>query len=86
MSGIDDFLDEQIAETKTLIKEMQKAMTDLQTGQINSYTVDTGQTKTTVTNQNLSTLTLALDRAYLRLEIIENRRTGEGSFSMSPGF
>ena len=86
MSGIDDFLDEQIAETKTYIRELQKAMTDLQTGQINSYTVDTGQTRTTVTNQNLATLNNALDRAYLRLEILENRRTGEGSFSLSPGF
>ena len=86
MSGIDDFLDEQIAETKTYIRELQQAMTDLQTGQINSYTVDTGQTRTTVTNQNLATLNNALDRAYLRLEILENRRTGEGSFSLSPGF
>lgn len=83
---VDDFFDEQIAEVKTFIRELQTAMTDLQTGQINSYTLDTGQTRQTVTRQNLATLSNALDKAYVRLENLDQRKRGKGSFSMSPGF
>lgn len=58
---------ERIAKTEALIVAYEDAITTLGTGGVQSYTLDTGQTRQTVTRANLAEL-------KLMLESLENRR------------
>ena len=49
-----DFLRDRIAVLKTQIVEYETVITNVNTGVIFSYTLDTGQTRQTVTRQNIS--------------------------------
>lgn len=47
---------------------------------VQSYSLDTGQTKQTVTRANVNELQKTLDSLYNRLAVFQQRLTGSGTF------
>lgn len=85
MTAIDEaWLDERIAKTKTLIGAYEDAILALSTGAV-SYTLDTGQTRQTVTKAQVADLRIALRELENRLAVLDARRNG-GVVSVRPGF
>lgn len=79
------WLDARIARQRTLIQEIENAIEVVAiNGQ--SYTLDTGQTRTTVTRSNMGELKNALTAAEERLEDLRARRERTGGFIARPGF
>lgn len=79
------FLAARIAATKLQIVAAEEAMLSLVSGAISQYSIDTGQTKTIVTNANLNTLQSVIDVLYNRLVTLE-ARSGCGSTYVRPAF
>ena len=69
----------------TLAIADEDAISGLNKPDVFSYTLDTGQTRQTVTRQSLSALQKTLDALYNRLAILEARCNGAGTI-MRPGF
>lgn len=86
MSITNDFLDEQIAETKALIKSHQAAQLAISSGQLDVYTLDTNQSRVTVTRQNLSVLKNVTKSLLNQLSVLCAARTGSGSYTTIPGW
>lgn len=61
------FLQERITKTKALIIAYEDAILAISTGGVESYTLDTGQSRQTVTKQNLKDMNTTLDGLYNRL-------------------
>lgn len=80
-----DFLAARITATQAQILAHEDAISGLSKPDVFSYTLDTGQTRQTVTRQSLSALQKTLDALYNRLAILEARRNGAGTI-MRPGF
>jgi len=59
-----------------MIEAYETAIAALSTGTTQSYTLDTGQTRQTVTRQHVSSMQAALDSAYNRLVTLEARLNG----------
>jgi len=72
------FLQERITATKAQIVAYEDATTALASGAVQSYTLDTGQTRQTVTKLDLVGLQKTLDALYNRLCVFEARLTGNG--------
>ena len=81
-----DFLQERIAATRALIIAWETALANLALGNIQMYSMDTGQTKNTVTKLNLATLNAGLDGLYNRCATLEARATGSGVVIVRPAF
>jgi len=79
-----DWLDARIVRTRTLIAAYEDAIETLAAGAF-SYTLDTGQTRQSVTRSNVSSLRLILDQLENRLATLQARRCG-GSVRMVPGW
>lgn len=79
------FLDERITATKLAIVEYEAALAALATG-VQSYTLDTGQTRQVVTRHNITSMTAALDTLYDRLSTLDTRKDGRGVKNMRPGW
>ena len=73
------FLQERITSTKAQIVAYEDAATALGTGGIQSYTIDTGQTRQTVTKLDLPMIQNTLDGLYNRLAVLEARLNGSGT-------
>lgn len=80
------FLQARIEKTRELIVAYEDAITSLASGDTQSFTLDTGQTRQTVTKQNLKTLEDALDGMYNRLATLEARLNGSGVIQMRPAW
>ena len=78
------FLDARIARTKTLILAYEDASDALATG-AQSYSIDTGQTRQTVTKPQLSQMKTMLLELENRLSTLCQRRDGRGLYGR-PGF
>lgn len=78
------WLKQRIEVTKTQIVEYETAATDLASGVIQSYTLDTGQTNQTVTKASINTLQRVIDSLYNRLATLEARVYGTGQISVAP--
>ena len=73
------FLKERITQTKLIIVAYEDAILALTgAGAIESYTLDTGQSRQTVTRSNLKELSTTLDSLYNRLSVMQTRLTGSG--------
>jgi len=71
------FIQERITVTKALIVEYETAVTELGIqGGIQSYTLDTGQSRQTVTRADIPALNRMLDSLYNRLATFEARLKG----------
>lgn len=79
MSAIDDdWLDQRIERTKTLIINYEAAI-DALAGGAQMYQLDTGQTRQLVQKANLASLRGTLDELENRLSTLEARKCGAGS-------
>jgi hypothetical protein len=73
------WLQSRIDKTKTAIEAIEDAILALSTGNLQSYTIDTGQTRQTVTKKDISRLNVELDKLYLRLDWLDARLNGSGT-------
>jgi hypothetical protein len=73
------WLQSRIDKTKTAIESIEDAILALSTGKLQSYTIDTGQTRQTVTKKDISRLNVDLDKLYLRLDWLDARLNGSGT-------
>jgi hypothetical protein len=71
-----DWLDARIARTKELIVLVEDALDALSTGAVLSYSLDTGQSRQTVTKQSIGSLRIYLDSLENRLATLTARRCG----------
>jgi len=78
------FLQGRIETTKLTIVAYEDALFALGNG-VQSYTLDTGQTRQTVTKLDLSALNKTLDSLYNRCATLEARLTG-GAVIVRPGW
>lgn len=79
------FLLDRIAATKSAIVAYEAAIMALTTDGISQYSLDTGQTRQTVTRFDLDTLTKQVDLLYNRLSSLQARLYGAGVI-MRPGW
>lgn len=79
------FLDDRIASLKTRIVAWEEASLALAGGAA-SYTIDTGQTRSTVTRSNLTEIENTIARLTARLRELETERDGTGSSIVSPAW
>lgn len=84
MSDDAAFLDARIARTEEMIVAYEDAILAL-AGGAQSYTLDTGQTRQTVTRAQLMDLRATLSNLENRRETLKARRFG-GSIHVRPGF
>lgn len=81
-----DFIVSRITATKAIITAYEDAITALGTnGGVQSYTLDTGQSRQTVTRADLSSLNNMLDSLYNRLATLEARLYGS-AITARPAF
>lgn len=80
------FIEEQIARYKTLITAYSDAILAITVEGIQSYTLDTGQSRQTVTRIDLDRLQRTLDSLFSQLEVWQTRLDGGGVSSIRPGF
>lgn len=67
------------------VVELEEAISGLLDGSIQTYQLDTGQSRTLVSKQQMSPMYLALQRAENRVASLEARVCGTGS-RIVPGF
>lgn len=82
----DTFLQDRITATKALIIAYETAVTALTTGQVQEYTLDTGQDRQRVVKADISRLNEALDGLYNRLCTMQARLNGSGAVIARPAF
>lgn len=80
-----DFIQARINATKNQIVAYEDAATALSSG-VQSYTLDTGQTRQTVTKLDLSNIQNTLDSLYNRYATLEARLNGSGVLTGKPGW
>ena len=80
------FLQARIDATKLLIVAYEDAVTALVSGQVQEYTLDTGQDRQSVTKINLTQANKALDGLYNRLCTLQARLDGSGATIVRPAF
>ena len=80
------FLTDQIIAVEDQIKKLNEAQIALEGGGIQSYTIDTGQSKQTVTKYDLDSIEGQIDRLYNRRETLYARRDGCGTHTARPSF
>lgn len=76
---------ERLDKAMTRVEELETAITSLLDGSIQSYQLDTGQTRTLVTKQQMSPMILALERAYNDVAVIDARLNGSAT-RVVPGY
>lgn len=70
------WFNERIAATKAAIESYEAAELALTTGGAQSYTIDTGQSRQTVTRSNLTEIRKGVESLYNRLATLESRVFG----------
>lgn len=80
------FISGRIISTKAQIVVFEDAAVALGTGQIQSYTIDTGQTRQVVTRMNLTELEKAIYRLYNLCAMLEARLTGGNVVTVRPAW
>lgn len=79
------FLQARIDATKAQIIAYEDAVLALgDNGAIQSYTLDTGQSRQTVTRADLSTLNRMIDSLYNRCAVLQTRLDGGGTTHVRP--
>lgn len=74
-----DFLQQRITSIQAQIVAYENAIIALATGGIQSYTIDTGQSRQTVTKIELDKLTKVINSLMNQLAVYEARLTGNGT-------
>ena len=82
---MDAFWQEQLEASMAQVREFRLAISSLLDGTIQSYQLDTGQTRTLVTKQQMSPVYLAQRRAMAEVAELQARVCGAGA-RVFPGF
>jgi len=80
------YLQNRITATQTMIDAYEDAVTALGVGGAQSYTLDTGQTRQTVTKLDLIALQKTIDALYNRCATLEARLNGSGVLAARPAW
>jgi hypothetical protein len=80
------FWQERLAAAKVRAIAMEEALLGLVAGNIQSYQLDTGQTRQLVTRANLATLRDSLESTYNLISTLSNRLGCGGVTRVVPGF
>ncbi len=80
------FIAERIASIKAQIIAYEDASFQLAEGNIQSFTLDTGQSRETVTKLNSEKLQDVIDQLYNRLATFDSRLTGSGTSILRPAW
>lgn len=80
------FLQDRITATKAQIIVLENAATDLSSGVLVSYTLDTGQSRQVVTKASLNIINTVINSLYNRLATLEARLTGNGTIIGRPAW
>ncbi len=81
-----EFLRARIEATKAMIILYEDAIMQLETGAVQSYSLNTGQTTQSVTKFDVARLQASLDGLYNRLVTLEARLTGNGTTIAGPAW
>ena len=73
-----EYLTLKLTKVQTQIDAIEDAIDQLSGGSIKQYTLDTGQSRQTVTRSDIAELQKTLDSLYNRLVTLETRLTGCG--------
>lgn len=79
------FLEAQLVLVEAAITATWAAITAVSTGAVQSYSLDTGQTRQTVTKANIGSIRLQLKELYTLRDMLRTRLCG-GSYYVRPGF
>ena len=79
------FIQDRITATKAQIVAYENAATALAAG-VQSYTLDTGQSRQTVTKLDISALQKTIDSLYNRCATLEARLNGSGTVTTRPAW
>ena len=74
--SLDEYWAERLEAAKAQLIELETAISGLLDGSIQSYQLDTGQTRSLVTKQQMSPMYLALQRAENRVAVLDARVNG----------
>lgn len=80
------FIQDRITAIKAMIVAYEDAVMALVTGGVQSYTLDTGQSKQTVTKQDVTNLQEAIDGLMNQLAVYQARLTGNGTLIGRPSW
>lgn len=81
------FLEARITATKALIEAWEDALTFFAANNgIQTYTIDTGQSRQVVTRSDIGTINRIIDSLMNRLATLEARLNGTGVVSARPGW
>lgn len=80
------FIQGRIVSTQAQIVAFETAAENLATGEIQSYTIDTGQNRQVVTRFNLTELENAIEKLYNRCATLEARLTGGNTVTVGPAW
>lgn len=81
-----NFLTTQIERAQAAVLAYNDALVALGTSGIQSYTLDTGQSKQTVTRANLTEINNVIDSLNNRIVTLTARRDGCAAFTGGPGW
>ena len=70
---------ERLEKAKARVEELEAAVSGLADGSVMSYQLDTGQTRTLVTKQQMSQVIIALERALNSVSVLDARVNGAGA-------
>jgi hypothetical protein len=82
----DTFWSDQLAEMKAEVVIYNAAIRAFASSNIQSYQLDTGQSRQLVTRANLATLRDTRDSLLNDIDVLESRLCGTGTLRMVPGF
>lgn len=80
------FIQDRITAIKAMIVAYEDAVMALVTGGVQSYTLDTGQSKQTVTKQDVTNLQEAIDGLMNQLAVYQARLIGNGTLIGRPSW
>jgi len=80
------FIQDRITATKAQIVAYEDAALALGTGGVQSYTLDTGQSRQTVTKLDLDMIQKTIDSLYNRCATLEARLNGSGTLIGGPSW
>ena len=80
------FLQARITAVKAQIVALEDTLIDVSSGAVESYTLDTGQSRQAVTNSSVKQISDTIDSLYNRLAVLQARLTGNGTVIGRPAW
>ncbi len=81
-----EWIQARIDATKLAIVAYEEAIFQVGTNNVANYSIDTGQTRQSVTKQNLGSIRLQLQALEDRLQYYQNKLCGGAVIQIRPGF